>query len=122
MGKTADIKTDLDKNNNTESSLLNEDTHVPLWSPKITNINQNTKLKEFQNLIEKKFNQKFGIFLKFFSNKIIIYKKNYQDSYDDFYKWTIQNFTNFWEEFWNFSKIVHSVQYKQVMIPYWTYY
>lgn len=66
-----------------------------LWEPNKSAISQNTKLIEFQMLIEKKFNLQFK-------------------TYADLYKWSCENFINFWEEFWNYSNILHSESYQKV--------
>lgn len=77
---------------NTDFDLLNNKL---LWEPKKSAIGQNTKLVEFQKLIEKKFYLQFK-------------------TYDDLYKWSCENFINFWEEFWNYSNLLHSEPYNKV--------
>ena len=75
-----------------EFSLLNSKL---LWDPAKSSISQNTKLKEFQSIIENKFSTKFN-------------------SYTEFYYWSCENYTHFWEEFFHFSNIIHSTPYEMV--------
>ena len=51
-----------------------------LWDPINTKIDQATKLKEFQSIIEAKFNAKFGLLLFFFCflNPKVIFGKLYR--------------------------------------------
>lgn len=67
-----------------------------LWNPKNSKLSQNTRLLEFQAHIESKFQTTFA-------------------SYDELYKWSIENYVSFWEEFWHFSKIIHSTPYQRVL-------
>ena len=45
----------------------------------------------------------------------IIYIQFFKDSYNDLYKWSTDNYVKFWEEFWHFSKIIHSKSYSCVL-------
>ncbi len=45
----------------------------------------------------------------------IFFIQFFKDSYNDLYKWSIDNYVKFWEEFWHFSKIIHSKSYTCVL-------
>ncbi|KAK3084974.1 hypothetical protein FSP39_022234, partial [Pinctada imbricata] len=36
-------------------------------------------------------------------------------SYDDFLRWSCDNYSEFWEEVWHFTNVIHSEPYKQVI-------
>jgi acetoacetyl-CoA synthetase len=40
---------------------------------------------------------------------------DFEENYDDLYKWSIDNHLAFWEEFWHFSGIIHSKSYEKVL-------
>ena len=40
---------------------------------------------------------------------------DFEENYDDLYKWSIENHLAFWEEFWHFSGIIHSKSYEKVL-------
>ena len=35
-------------------------------------------------------------------------------NYRDLYKWSVECYDHFWEEFWHYAEIVHSKSYNQV--------
>lgn len=92
-----------------------------LWTPKTTQIIRihDTKLIEFQVLINQKFNLNLGIILFFLTFKFdsvkFLMKLDFKETYDDLYKWSIDNHLTFWEEFWHFSGIIHSKSYDTVL-------
>lgn len=74
-----------------------KDENRMLWNPKNSKIQvSKTKLKQFQFMVENKYNINF-------------------DSYNDFQKWSVDNYTDFWRDFWHFSNIVHSKNYEKVI-------
>lgn len=68
-----------------------------LWDPEKSAVidQKSSKQKEFQSLIETKYNVKF-------------------DNYNQFHEWSVRNFVEFWQEFWHFSGIVYSRPYERV--------
>nr|CAB3219592.1 acetoacetyl-CoA synthetase-like [Phallusia mammillata] len=57
---------------------------------------QETQMQNFMQTI----NKKFGLNL---------------ESYRDLWKWSTENYSNFWEETWNYMKIIHSHPYSKVV-------
>lgn len=57
-------------------------------------------------------------FCKFFPFKSLIAiiggQHVFPDSYKEFHMWSIQNYPNFWQEFWEFAEIKHSKMYEEV--------
>ncbi|GIY36260.1 acetoacetyl-CoA synthetase [Caerostris darwini] len=65
----------------------------PIWEPK----EHNGKLtKKFKKIIEDKYNAKL-------------------DGYEDFHKWSIGNFSDFWAEMWDFIGIISSERFHTVI-------
>lgn len=73
----------------TNSSLFNK----LMWRPGMFGI---TKMDRFRHMI----NEKFRLNLK---------------SYSDLYDWSIDNYPDFWEQFWIFAKIIHSNSYESIV-------
>ena len=86
--------------NNIQLNLEDHSEPRRLWDPtKSVCIKQeDTKYKQFQAFIETKYNTNFN-------------------GYESFHKWSVENFTDFWEDFWHFSEIIYSQPYKQVLKP-----
>lgn len=57
-------------------------------------------------------------FCKFFALKSLIAIIDglnvFADSYKEFHTWSIQDYPNFWREFWEFAEIKHSKIYEEV--------
>ena len=70
-------------------------TNKILWNPPISLI-ENSNIIEFQNII----NHKYNLSIK---------------KYSELYKWSISNIDDFWEEIWNYSKIIYSHPYTKVI-------
>jgi acetoacetyl-CoA synthetase len=72
----------------------NDDT-IPqlMWSPGLFG---KTKIDCFRELINEKFNLNLL-------------------SYWDLYKWSIDNYSEFWEQFWSFAKIINFSSYESVV-------
>ena len=66
-----------------------------LWEPSSERI-EHSNIKAFMA----KINQQQGLKL---------------DSYDDLYQWSIDDISGFWEAFWEFGDIIHSVGYDQAV-------
>ena len=67
----------------------------PLWTPAAANI-KHTRLSLFQQQVEKQHQQHFA-------------------SYQDFYQWSIENRSDFWESLWQFCDIKCSKPYTSVL-------
>ncbi|CAG2117985.1 unnamed protein product [Medioppia subpectinata] len=76
----------MDTNNGNHVSPL-------MWSPGMFGT---TKMDVFREMI----NKKFGIKLT---------------TYSDLYNWSVDNYSDFWEQFWSFANIIHSSQYETVV-------
>jgi len=70
-------------------------TNKILWNPPISLI-KDSNIFEFQNII----NYKYNLSIK---------------KYSELYKWSISNIDDFWEELWDYSKIVYSHPYTKVI-------
>ena len=70
-------------------------TNKILWNPPISLI-EDSNIFEFQNII----NHKYNLSIK---------------KYSELYKWSISNINDFWEEIWDYSKIVYSHPYTEVI-------
>ena len=70
-------------------------TNKILWNPPISLI-EDSNIFEFQNII----NHKYNLSIK---------------KYSELYKWSISNIDDFWEEIWDYSKIVYSHPYTEVI-------
>ncbi len=57
-------------------------------------------------------NANFSKFISFITKKENINISNYQQ----LYQWSIQNIEKFWKNIWQYSEIIHSKNYKQVLI------
>lgn len=66
-----------------------------MWVPNQADIDSSI-MKEFQTLIEKKYNIEFV-------------------NYNGLYEWSIKNYVKFWEEVWHFTKVIHSKSYTKVL-------
>ena len=68
----------------------------PLWIPTAERIN-NSNLKHFISYLKA--------------------NSNFQgDSYSDLYNWSVNNIEDFWKSIWEYSGIIHSESYKEVLI------
>lgn len=61
---------------------------------------------------ERILNANISKFISFITKKENINISNYQQ----LYQWSIQNIEKFWENIWQYSEIIHSKKYKQVLI------
>lgn len=98
--KQTEISTDLNKEVEPDDVFINItsndlNNNSQLWTPLQANIDSSI-MKEFQTLIENKYQLKFV-------------------NYNAFYEWSIENYVDFWEEVWHFTKIIHSEPYTQVL-------
>jgi acetoacetyl-CoA synthetase len=66
-----------------------------LWKPSEEQIKK-TNMYRFMNFINESYNQNF-------------------DEYAAFYKWSVENISEFWAAFWDFTDIIHSRGYDQVI-------
>ena len=41
-------------------------------------------------------------------------KSFFAETYKDFYNWSCDNYSEFWEEVWHFTNLIHSKTYDQV--------
>ncbi|GFR28115.1 acetoacetyl-CoA synthetase [Trichonephila clavata] len=64
-----------------------------VWNKKVPS----TEIDKFRKIIEKKYNRHFG-------------------SYWEFQKWSVENYTDFWEELWHYFGIIASKPYNQVLL------
>lgn len=76
-------------------NLSEKDLETCIWRPKESDI-ESSSMSRFQKLIIEKYQAKI-------------------DNYDALYKWSIENSYEFWEEVWNFTNIIHSTPYTQVL-------
>ncbi len=68
----------------------------PLWIPTAERIS-NSNLKHFISYVKANL--------------------NFQgDSYSDLYNWSINNIEDFWESIWNYSSLIHSQSYNEILI------
>ena len=68
----------------------------PLWIPTADRIS-NSNLKHFISYVKANY--------------------NFQgESYSDLYNWSVNNIEDFWESIWEYSGIIHSESYKEVLI------
>lgn len=81
-----------DLNNSQQNNILKE----PLWIPSTDRIN-NSNLAQYISFVRTKYN---------FSGK----------TYSDLYYWSINNIENFWESIWNYSSLIHSQSYNEILI------
>ncbi len=81
-----------DLNNNQQNNILKE----PLWIPSTDRIN-NSNLAQYISFVRTKYN---------FSGK----------TYSDLYYWSVNNIEDFWESIWNYSSLIHSQSYNQVLV------
>ena len=66
-----------------------------LWTPS-TNWSGNSRMNEYMQLVNKKFDKNFT-------------------SYFELYKWSIENIPDFWGSFWEYSGIIHSEDFNAVV-------
>ncbi len=66
-----------------------------LWQPKKEKA-ERSQMNEFLNVIRKKYNQDIK-------------------DYYDLHQWSIENITDFWGEFWDYSQIIYSKKYDKVV-------
>lgn len=77
-----------------KTSLLDAGSNpVVIWNQRVPN----TGLDKFQKLIEDKYNKRFA-------------------SYWEFHKWSIENYTSFWKEMWNYFGVICSKPYDEVLV------
>ena len=67
-----------------------------LWNPSITSLKR-SNIYSFQEKINKEYNL-------------------YINNYSDLHKWSVEILDFFWEEIWNFSKIIFSEKYLKIKI------
>lgn len=72
-----------------------DDQNSCMWKPKQESIDASI-MKKFQLLIEEKYQLSFA-------------------NYDEFFKWSTENYVTFWEEIWHFTNIIHSKSYSKVL-------
>ena len=70
-------------------------TNKILWTPPISLV-ENSNMFEFQKVV----NQKYSISIK---------------SYLDLHKWSVDNIDSFWKEVWDYSQIIYSQSYSDVI-------
>ncbi|GIY39599.1 acetoacetyl-CoA synthetase [Caerostris darwini] len=70
-----------------------ENNPIVVWDKKVPN----TELEKFKNIVEKKYGKNF-------------------DSYWDLHKWSIENYTDFWREIWNYFDVVASKPFDEVLV------
>ncbi|CAH1801308.1 unnamed protein product [Owenia fusiformis] len=70
-----------------------EEAAMQLWTPEKTRVTQMDRLRERINL-------KYSLKL---------------ESYSQLYNWSVENYSEFWEEVWNFTDIVFSRTFQQVI-------
>lgn len=81
-----------------------------LWSPPS---GIRTNIDDFKDIIINKYQIQLGIFRVRLPNLRKIYSIHLE-SYWDLYEWSIENIGKFWEEFWLYSDIKHSVPFDEV--------
>ncbi|GCB82367.1 hypothetical protein scyTo_0022657, partial [Scyliorhinus torazame] len=62
-----------------------------MWYP---DSKKNTRLDRFRNLISEKFGTQLA-------------------NYNELYQWSVENYPEFWAEFWKFSGIIYSHHYSE---------
>ncbi|KXJ28939.1 acetoacetyl-CoA synthetase [Exaiptasia diaphana] len=74
------------------ASVRNETTEV-MWKPKNT---ETSNMDHFRRMV----NRNYGLNL---------------EHYHDLWKWSVEQYSRFWESFWLFSNVIHSQPYKEVV-------
>jgi acetoacetyl-CoA synthetase len=75
------------------------DSPKPLWTPSNP---EKSQLAHFQNYIAKKYNRKFG---KGHPNRFLEHELSREDSYDEFWRWSTNNVSQFWYDVFNYLQI-----------------
>ncbi|GBN53442.1 Acetoacetyl-CoA synthetase [Araneus ventricosus] len=70
-----------------------ESNPIVVWNKKVPD----TELDKFKKIVEKKYGQHFN-------------------SYWDFHKWSVDNYTDFWKEIWHFFDVIASKPYDEVLV------
>ncbi|KAF8787379.1 Acetoacetyl-CoA synthetase like protein [Argiope bruennichi] len=70
-----------------------EDNNYLVWNKKIPN----TELEKFKKIIEEKYGLRF-------------------ESYRDLHEWSVTNFSNYWEEAWNYLGLIASKPHDEVFV------
>ncbi|GBN74224.1 Acetoacetyl-CoA synthetase [Araneus ventricosus] len=72
-----------------------ESNPIVVWDKKVPD----TELDKFKKIVEKKYGQHFN-------------------SYWDFHKWSVDNYTDFWKEIWHFFDVIASKPYDEILVKY----
>lgn len=75
---------------------LLKDGCTPMWVPYTNGCPEKTQMDKLREIINDKYNVSL-------------------ETYQDFHAWSCENYSEFWEEVWHFTKVLHSQNYEQVI-------